>query len=156
MSRNQDASNGGRRIENEDMFFQGLRKLLRQRKRGEQLVLFDRRKFNSIAEVSSYFSQNVSAIIAPHGSALHNARFASAGTLIVEFMPKGRFQPCFWEQARLMDQNYMVYMADSLNSQHDMKIDDIPKVLRKVNSMLGKEYAKDEFLKSDYPWKVDA
>jgi capsular polysaccharide biosynthesis protein len=93
-------------------------------------------------------------MIGPHGSAFHNARFAGYGTLVVEFMPKKRFQVCFWEQARLLDQQYISYMAESLNYQNDMQIDGMQELMGLVDQKLGK-YEKGENLDVHYGWRQE-
>ena len=155
MTRNEDAVNGGRQILNEDELLGNIRRLLRERNKGEELAIFDRRKFKTVSEIMLYFSQNVLGIIGPHGSAFHNARFASAGTFVLEFMPTGRFQSCFWEQSRLMDQNYAVYMAESIGDYHDMQIVGIPKLMNLINRELGKPFERNTNLARTYPWVID-
>ncbi|ORX88813.1 hypothetical protein K493DRAFT_290149 [Basidiobolus meristosporus CBS 931.73] len=148
-----DVANSGRRIMNEEKLLHELEGLLRRRGLGEQLVLFDRRNYTSVQEIAEYFSRNVRAIIAPHGSALHNGRFASANTLILEFMPVKRFQSCFWEQSHLLEQNYLVYMAESWNENHDMEINEIESLIHLLDQSLGQ--IPKPTLVDAYPWLIE-
>jgi capsular polysaccharide biosynthesis protein len=86
LSRKEDISNSGRDVKNEADLLDALRKLLKERDQEEELVVFDRRKYKSVEALVEYMSGSVRAMIGPHGSAFHNARFASKHTLLVEFM----------------------------------------------------------------------
>ncbi|KAK9765019.1 hypothetical protein K7432_006977 [Basidiobolus ranarum] len=147
-----DIANSGRQIVNEEEFLERLEALIKKRGLGEKLELFDRRKYSSVQDIIQYLTQNVMAIIGPHGSAFHNGRFASSDTLIYEFMPDGRFQSCFWEQSHLLEQNYFSYMAKSLNDDNDMQIVEMDAVIQILDENLGK--VPKPTLVESYPWKI--
>lgn len=51
-------------------------------------------------------------------------QFASSPTAMIEFMPRGRFAPVFWEQSRLLDLQYHGYAIDRLDTSHTMALDE--------------------------------
>jgi hypothetical protein len=69
------AANGGRRVLNEGEVLDGIKSFLAERGRGEELVVFNPNEFESPAQLFSWFSQNVAAVIGPHGGAMINHRW---------------------------------------------------------------------------------
>jgi len=146
---------GQRHITNQDEFDAKVAALLESRSQGEVLASFDINAFEKIEDLIKYISENVRMIIAPHGGALYNARFASSQTAILEFMPKGRFAPVFWEQSRLLDQRYHVYFTDSLDSSHNMELGNLDEILSWIGSILDSlESPEPPGVVPHYPWHV--
>lgn len=146
--------NGGRRILNQQELTEKLEQLLRDRGQSEKLIVFNHKTFGTFNETRHFFQRHVKAIVAPHGAALYNARFAGKGTLILEIMPSKRFGPYFWEQSHLAEQRYMYYHAESLGLEHNMFIHDVDRVVQWLDKEL--ETPVETTLESTYPWDVDS
>ncbi len=152
--------NMARKIVNQDDFNSKVVALLDSRNKGETLVSFKINAFEKIEDIIKYISENVRMIIAPHGGALYNARFASSQTAILEFMPRGRFAPVIWEQSRLLDQNYNVYFVDSLDKVHNMRLDNIDEITAWIDSILTNmektpgSLTESHGVEPKYPWQV--
>ncbi|KNC98351.1 uncharacterized protein SPPG_06060 [Spizellomyces punctatus DAOM BR117] len=149
LSRNQDNTlNGGRRIVNEDALLSAVTKLVEERQQGEELVIYDHRKFSTMQEVVSFWS-SVRAVFGPHGSAFHNHWFAPKNTMLIEFVPRDRFQILWWEQSALLGQTYWPFALASENAQHDMKVP-VDAVVSILRENLGK--IPEPVLRKYYPW----
>ncbi|KAI3657937.1 hypothetical protein MP638_000249 [Amoeboaphelidium occidentale] len=149
-----DAANGGREVLNEEELLNSIKQLLEDRDQGEELIVFDRRKFGSMDDIMHFFEKNARALIGPHGSAFHNGRFCAQDTLVIEFMPKERFQTCFWEQSVMLGQRYFTLMEDSKGYLHDMEVnvDDIISILK---DNLGKDVPVSDVVHLPYSWDVN-
>ena len=144
-----------RHIRNQDELDAKVAALLESRSKGEVLASFDINAFKKIEDLIKYISENVRMIIAPHGGALYNARFASSPTAILEFMPKGRFAPVFWEQSRLLDQRYHVYFTDSLDNSHNMELGNVDEIISWIESILDSlESPEPPGVEPHYPWHI--
>ena len=133
-----------------------LEALAQQRK--EELVIFQNSKFRSIDELVKYMYLNVKAVVGAHGAAFYNARFCSSGTIVYEIMASKRFEPCFWEQSRIHQQEYLVHVAQSQGGAHDMRIDDVGAFvgfLRRKMQEMDKHYDPSQFLQKDHDFPYD-
>ncbi|KAI9907011.1 hypothetical protein PsorP6_003314 [Peronosclerospora sorghi] len=153
------AFNGGRQILNEDQLFDAISFMLNTTNRPENLQYFRHEEFEGLTDVVGFMRDRVKMMIGPHGAAFYNARFAQPRTALIEIIPNPEkfFQPCFWEQARLLGQDYSVYVGNITNVRNDMVIDDIQEVVRLVQKRL--EYIDHSYLMQDalapqYPWNV--
>jgi capsular polysaccharide biosynthesis protein len=129
--------------------------MLNRRGRGEKLELFDRRNHKSFPDLVRYLG-SVKAIIGPHGAALYNARFAPAGTIVYEIVPAtGNDIPfMFWEQSRLLEQNYLAYMSDETVGANDVVVRRLKEFVALLESQVNARPAPTEFLRSTYDWDV--
>jgi capsular polysaccharide biosynthesis protein len=116
--------------------------MLDSREKGERLVQYEDLKrtlgVQGIRQVMEYIANNCSAIISPHGGGLYNARFAGKGALVVEILPSEKFEAHFWEQARLSEQEYIMYRSPSRDADHNMRINDVSEVVDIVAAYLGR------------------
>jgi hypothetical protein len=69
------ASNKGRKVVNEDELLEGITKSLAERNRGEELVVFNPDDYETTDQLLAWFSENVAAVIGPHGGAMINHRW---------------------------------------------------------------------------------
>lgn len=72
--------------------------------------------------------------------------------------PEQFFVPCFWEQARLLGQDYSAHVGNTQNEQNDMIVDEVQDVVDLVLKRL--EYLDDSYRMEDslghtYAWGVD-
>lgn len=67
------------------------------------------------AEQIQLFSE-ARVILGPHGAGLSNAVFCEPGTMLIEFMPKGRVVDCFERLARFGGLDYTAISADDASS----------------------------------------
>ncbi|ORY66931.1 hypothetical protein BCR35DRAFT_334489 [Leucosporidium creatinivorum] len=155
MSRsNGRASNGGRKVLNEEELLEGIQSLLNERKLGEELVLFDEDAFPDLDSLFSWFGANVAAIVGPHGGALLHHRWAAKGALIIEFMPTTFTSLAIYEEASVLSQQYAVLVVDpSVEGGKDMVID-VEDVTRLLTEHLGKGETAEDPLRKYYPWKA--
>lgn len=114
--------NGGRNVVNENELLDKLRKLCAERNQGEEVVVFDPKSFNSIHETAKFIASEVGAIIGPHGGSVNNLRWAARDTLIIEFIPTGRFAVMYWEEAGILGLKYYAILAASLDGMHNMNV----------------------------------
>jgi hypothetical protein len=149
-----DGSNGTQ-ILNQDALNAKTLELLQSRGKNETFKIFRQDEFQDIEEIISFISENVKLLIAPHGGALYNVRFASPSSAVLEIMPKGRFQPVFWEQSRLFEHHYYVYLCNSVDNIHNMALDDVQNVVSWINIILhDQEHGATAAVESDYKWYV--
>lgn len=112
-----------RRVLNEPLVLEAIREVLKQRGKGEELVIFDSNNFDSFESLRDWISKNVVAVVGPHGGAFFNILFASPETFILEILPTNRFATVFWEESQMLNFRYAVYLSESINQNHDMKPD---------------------------------
>ncbi|OWY96241.1 hypothetical protein PHMEG_00033542 [Phytophthora megakarya] len=154
------AFNGGRQILNEPELFNAISAMLNTTRRPEKLQYFRHDDFNGLEDVATFMRDRVKMMIGPHGAAFYNARFAQPRTALVEIVPDPDkfFVPCFWEQARLLGQDYSAHVGRTQNEQNDMLIDDIQDVVRLVRSRLvylDKSYRTQDALAHKYAWDIE-
>ncbi|GAA5907870.1 hypothetical protein JCM6882_004578 [Rhodosporidiobolus microsporus] len=107
MSRsNPRASRPGRRALNEPAVLSAIQSLLLDRKRGEELVIFDETAFPTLEALFDFFQKEVVAVVGPHGGAIMNHRWAPRDTLVLEFLPTAYSSVANWEDASLLSQQY--------------------------------------------------
>ncbi|EEY64483.1 uncharacterized protein PITG_15708 [Phytophthora infestans T30-4] len=153
------AFNGGRQILNEPEVFEAISAMLNATGRPEQLQYFRHDEFNGLEDVASFMRDRVKMMIGPHGAAFYNARFAQPRTALIEIIPDpGKFfVPCFWEQARLLGQDYSAHVGTTQNGQNDMVVDDVQNVVQLVRARLAyldKAYRMQHALDHTYAWDV--
>ncbi|KAG2787406.1 hypothetical protein PC129_g11644 [Phytophthora cactorum] len=153
------AFNGGRRILNEPKLFDAISSMLKATGRPEKLQYFRHDKFNGLDDVATFMRDRVKMMIGPHGAAFYNARFAQPHTALIEIIPDPNkfFVPCFWEQARLLGQDYSAHVGETQNAQNDMMVDDIQNVVQLVQDRLAyldKSYRMLDALDHKYAWDV--
>ncbi len=127
------AKNGGRRVLNETALLDAIRVLLRERGKGEEIIIFDETQYSSASELFDYFNKNVMAVVGPHGGAMHHHRWAARGTLVIEMMPTTFTSVAIYEEASVLSQTYAVLVVEpSSPGGRDMIIDpkDVTKLLR--------------------------
>ncbi|EGZ05580.1 hypothetical protein PHYSODRAFT_261939 [Phytophthora sojae] len=159
-SRGGRAANGGRQILNEPKLFDAIAARLNATGRPEQLMYFKHDEFNGLEEVATFMRDRVKMMIGRHGAAFYNARFAQPRTALIEIVPDPEqfFVPCFWEQARLLGQDYSAHVGNTQNEQNDMIVDEVQDVVDLVLKRL--EYLDDSYRMEDslghtYAWGVD-
>ncbi|GMF29807.1 unnamed protein product [Phytophthora lilii] len=147
------AHNGGRRIQNEDKLFNAIGARLREESRTEKLQYFD-----GLEQVAS-MRDRVKMMIGPHGAAFYNSRFAQPRTAMIEIIPDPDkfFVPCFWEQARLLGQDYSAHVGKVVNKKNDMELENIEEVVGLVLDRLvylDNSYQSSDALSGTYAWRV--
>jgi capsular polysaccharide biosynthesis protein len=154
-----DTRNDGRRIVNERQVISALEKMLKLRRRGEQLQFFRSTDFKNLNELTRFLANRVKAFIGPHGGAFYNARLLRPGSLILEIIPRSTsfFAPCFWEQSRLLGQDYAVYVGEPIDGDNDMKVADPVQLAVLVQKRLENRRFKEsnDAIAQSYPWRVD-
>ncbi|KAJ8571997.1 hypothetical protein ON010_g4835 [Phytophthora cinnamomi] len=159
-SRGGQAVNGGRRILNEPELFDAISARLNATGRPEKLVYFKHDKFHGLKDVATFMRDRVKMMIGPHGAAFYNARFAQPRTALIEIVPDPSqfFVPCFWEQARLLGQDYSAHVGNTQNKQNDMIVDEVQDVvelvLKRLN-YLDDSYRMEDSLGHTYAWDVE-
>ncbi|KAJ7487855.1 hypothetical protein FB451DRAFT_957616, partial [Mycena latifolia] len=145
-------ANFGRRVINEADVLNGMIKFLAERNRGEELVVFNPDEFENTEQLFSWFSQNVAAVVGPHGGAMINHRWAAKGTLIIEMMPTTRPAMMIFEEASVLSQNYAAIVVDPTEpAGTDMEIDvqDVLTLLRQHLGVVG-----EDPLRKSYHWRA--
>ncbi|GMF14441.1 unnamed protein product [Phytophthora fragariaefolia] len=160
-SRGGKAVNGGRQILNEPELFDAISAMLNATGRPEKLVYFRHDEFSGLEDVASFMHNRVKMMIGPHGAAFYNSRFARPRTALIEIIPDPNkfFVPCFWEQARLLGQDYSAHVGNTQTEQNDMLVAEIMDVVRLVQSRLeylDKSYRMEDSLGHTYAWDVEA
>jgi hypothetical protein len=62
---------------NEEALLKNITAFLAERNRGEELVVFNPGQFSNVSELFSWFSENVIAVVGPHGGAMINHRWCA-------------------------------------------------------------------------------
>ncbi|KAG7398107.1 hypothetical protein PHYBOEH_011663 [Phytophthora boehmeriae] len=155
-----DARNHGRKLLNEDQLFDAVSAMIKTEERREKLQYFRHSDFKGLMEVASFMRDQVKMMIGPHGAAFYNSRFAQPQTALIEIIPDPDkfFVPCFWEQARLLGQDYSVYMGTSVNSKNGMEVDDIEELVSLVRDrlkFLDESYRSSDALEHSYAWTME-
>ncbi|ETL25559.1 hypothetical protein L917_04360, partial [Phytophthora nicotianae] len=153
------AFNGGRQILNEPEVFDAISAMLNATGRPEKLQYFRHDEFSGLEDVATFMRDRVKMMIGPHGAAFYNSRFAQPRTALIEIIPDPSkfFVPCFWEQARLLGQDYSAHVGKTQNKQNDMVIDNIHEVVQLVQGRLAyldKSYRMQDALDHKYAWDV--
>ncbi|KAJ7868749.1 hypothetical protein B0H14DRAFT_304211 [Mycena olivaceomarginata] len=115
------AANPGRRVVNEEAVLRGITAFLDERDNGEELVMFNPDNFQNITQLFAWFSENVIAVVGPHGGAMINHRWANRDILVIEFMPADRIAMMNYEEALLLSQTYAAIIVEPIGL--DMEID---------------------------------
>lgn len=168
-------ANPGRHIVNEEQVLQGIRTLLAERNRGEELVVFNPDNFRTTDELFLWFSQNVAAVVGPHGGAMINHRWsvffplftlhlcrlerisfqvrrAAKGTLVLEMQPTTRISMMIFEEASVLSQNYAsIIVPPTARGGTDMEID-VGDVVSLLTQHLG--VAGEHPLRTEYHWRA--
>lgn len=144
-----------RQIVNQEELNARVEDLLRNREKDEILQIFDHNQLGSMVDMISFMKDRVKMVIGPHGGAMYNIRFASPGAALLEFLPSQRFEPVFWEQARLFEHHYYCYICDSLDSEHNMAIDNLDAVVNWINGILNSQENNPlPKVEPHYDWQV--
>lgn len=85
---------------------------------------------------------NVSAMVGPHGGALHNAWWAAPHTLLLELMPTTFKSTVFWECSSIRGQIYWVLRSEADANQNITP--DPALVARILREQLGKRREAEE------------
>ncbi|KAJ7366261.1 hypothetical protein DFH08DRAFT_1071816 [Mycena albidolilacea] len=115
------AANPRRRVVDEEADLQGVTTFLNERDNGEELVIFNPDNFQNITKLFAWFSENVIAVVGPHGGAMINHRWANLDILVIEFMPANRIAMMKYEEASLLSQTYAAIIVEPIGL--DMEID---------------------------------
>ncbi|KAJ7874209.1 hypothetical protein B0H14DRAFT_3555637 [Mycena olivaceomarginata] len=110
------AANPGRRVVNEEAVLQGITAFLDERDNGEELVMFNPDNFQNITQLFAWFSENVIAVVGPHGGAMINHRWADRDILVIEFMPADRIAMMNYEEASLLSQTYAAIIVEPIGT----------------------------------------
>ncbi|KAJ6473971.1 hypothetical protein C8R47DRAFT_1076414 [Mycena vitilis] len=145
------ASNPGRRVVNEKAVLAGITAFLAERNRGEELVMFDPDRFANVTELFLWFSNNVAAVVGPHGGAMINHRWASNTTFVLEFMPVNRIAMMIYEEASVLSQTYATIIVEPTPSG-DMEIP-VEDVILLMDRHFGVASGEDPLRKSYY-WQA--
>ncbi|KAK0469960.1 uncharacterized protein EV420DRAFT_82075 [Desarmillaria tabescens] len=138
MSRsNGRAKNGGRKVLNEPDLLNAIRKLLEERDKGEELVVFNEKDFATASDLFEWFNSNVMAVVGPHGGAMYHHRWAARGTLIIEFMPTSFTSMAIFEEASVLSQTYAAVIVEPSGSGGKDMIIDPEYVLSLLSRHLG-------------------
>ncbi|KAG7390438.1 hypothetical protein PHYPSEUDO_007961 [Phytophthora pseudosyringae] len=153
------AFNGGRQVLNEPEVVDAISAMLNATGRPEKLQYFRHDEFDGLEGVASFMRDRVKMMIGPHGAAFYNSRFAQPRTALIEILPDPEkfFVPCFWEQARLLGQDYSAHVGKTQNEQNDMVVDDIENVVQLVRqrlTYLDKSYQMRNALDHKYAWDL--
>ncbi|KAJ7846887.1 hypothetical protein B0H14DRAFT_3086249 [Mycena olivaceomarginata] len=132
------AANPGRRVVNEEAVLRGITAFLDERDNGEELVMFNPDNFQNITQFFAWFSENVIAVVGPHGGAMINHRWANRDILVIEFMPAGRIAMMNYEEASLLSQTYAAIVVG-------------PDVVSLLRQYLG--VAGEDPLRNSYTWR---
>ncbi|KAJ6507609.1 hypothetical protein DFH09DRAFT_1000142 [Mycena vulgaris] len=151
------ALNGGRRVVNEDAVLHGITALLEERGRGEQLVMFTAATFGNVSHLLEWFTENVIAVVGPHGGAMINHRWAPNSTLVLEFLPANKIALMIYEEASLLSQTYAAIIAQPVTPAKPIKgVDDDMEVdVRDVVSLLRAHLGvveREDPLRRRYGW----
>ncbi|KAJ7477971.1 hypothetical protein B0H11DRAFT_2028904 [Mycena galericulata] len=150
MSRSDGRTNNpGRRVLNEADVLAGIRELLSQRNRSEELVVFNPDEYETPDQLFSWFSKNVAAVIGPHGGAMMNHRWAARGTLVVEMMPSTNVPMMIFEEASVLSQKYAAIVAEPVGADMVVDVEDILSLLR---AYLG--VVEEDPLRKSYHWRA--
>ncbi|TDH71061.1 hypothetical protein CCR75_002806 [Bremia lactucae] len=152
--------NGGRQILNEFEVYDAISTELNATDRPERLQYFHLDKFDGLDDIASFIRDNVKMMIGPHGAAFYNSRFALPRTALIEIIPDPKlfFRQCFWEQARLLGQDYSAYIGNTKNKNFDLIIDDIPSLVQQVLDRLmylDTSYRIQDALQHGYQWELE-
>eukprot|EP00889_Picochlorum_renovo_P002981 jgi/Picre1/30011/NNA_005387.t1 len=140
---------------NQDELNNRVEALLRMRGKDEVFQVFDQDQFADMVDIITFMRDRVKMVIGPHGGAMYNIRFASPAAVLLEFMPTQRFQPVFWETARLFEHHYYFYFCESLNAQHNMVIEDLNEVVGWIDDILNaQEHSQLPAVEPQYDWQV--
>jgi capsular polysaccharide biosynthesis protein len=71
-------------------------------------------------------------VIAPHGAGLTNVVFASAGAVVLEFLPSADVRPDYFQLSRSVGVKYGALICQSVNQRNDMQVD-----LEALNALLS-------------------
>jgi hypothetical protein len=145
------AKNGGLKVVNEDELLTAIRQTLAERNLDEKLVEFDQESYADVQALSDYMSNEVAAIIGPHGGAMMNHRWAAPNTLVIEFFPTNFLNYAQWEEASLINQNYAAVVVEPAHGT-DMVIDP-EHVTRMLTENLGK--VRRESIRDVYSWESE-
>ncbi|KAI8103543.1 hypothetical protein M9435_004878 [Picochlorum sp. BPE23] len=144
-----------RQIMNQDELNNRVEALLRMRGKDEVFQVFDQDQFADMVDIITFMRDRVKMVIGPHGGAMYNIRFASPAAALLEFMPTQRFQPVFWETARLFEHHYYFYFCESLNAQHNMVIENLNEVVGWIDDILNaQEHSQLPAVEPQYDWQV--
>jgi hypothetical protein len=123
---------------NEPKLFDTISFMLNTTGRPERLQYFRHDEFNGLQDVATFVRDRVKMMIGPHGAAFYNARFAQPRTALIEIIPDpGKFfVPCFWEQARLLGQDYSAHVGTTVR-KNNMMVDDVQDVVGLVRDRLA-------------------
>ncbi|KAJ7603578.1 hypothetical protein FB45DRAFT_995127 [Roridomyces roridus] len=146
------ALNRGRRIVNEEQVLDGIRALLAERGRGEELVVFNPEDFKTTDDLFSWFNQNVAAVVGPHGGAMINHRWAAKGTFVLEMLPTTRVSMMIFEEASVLSQTYAAIVVPPTQPEDtDMEVDvrDVVELLQKHLGIPG-----EDPLRRGYHWRA--
>lgn len=81
-------ANPGRKVVNEEAVLHGIRSLLAERNRGEELVVFNPDDLRNVTELFAWFAASAIAVVGPHGGAMINHRwYAPALTPFPQLCP---------------------------------------------------------------------
>ncbi|KAJ7092309.1 hypothetical protein B0H15DRAFT_777465 [Mycena belliarum] len=145
-------ANPGRKVVNEEAVLHGIRSLLAERNRGEELVVFNPDDFRTVTELFAWFAESAIAIIGPHGGAMINHRWANPDILVIEFMPTTRIAVMIYEEASLLSQTYAALVVEpTVQGGLDMEIDveDVRGLMRAHLGVVGSSP-----LRKSYPWQA--
>ena len=146
--------NDRRNVINEARLLEEIQQVLDKRGQNEILHVFSHEAFADGAQLKEFISQNVKAIIGPHGGAMFNSIWAGPDTLVVEFLPSKRPALTVYEDAKLREHQYAVLMLDSLNEQNDMEVD-TSAVVEILEERLGKEQEERDKIIRAYDWEAE-
>lgn len=90
--------------------------------------------------------RNAEAVVAMHGAGLTNLIFCGAGTVVVELMPQGKYQPCYPWLSRLGDLRHYLVTAKRRGLHQDMHVP-----LDTIRSVLADALAGDALVRAAPP-----
>ncbi|KAJ7104557.1 hypothetical protein C8R43DRAFT_906944 [Mycena crocata] len=143
-------ANAGRRVLNEGAVLDGIRAYLAERNLGEELVVFNQDRFENVTQLFSWFSENVIAVIGPHGGAMINHRWARQDILVIEFMPTTRIAVMIYEEASLLSQTYAAIVVEPTPASGfdiEVGVDDVITLMRQHLGVAGADP-----LRKSYSW----
>lgn len=120
------ASNGGRRVLNEEELFKRVKE-----ETDWALELFDPSRYTTIDSLIEYFSTEVYGIVGPHGGCLTNLVYMPCNSIVIEFLPliNGGRPPLghpgymMYMQATMLDMEYWLVPVNTPNGNGDCEVD---------------------------------
>jgi capsular polysaccharide biosynthesis protein len=132
-----NTANSGRQVENEADVLSAIELLLAERELGESLLVFNPDTYNTTESLIEFFTNDVLAIVGPHGGGLMNHRFAGPNVLVLEFLPTSRIEWINWEEVSVLNQTYAAIITEPIPDTKDDMIIEPSQVVDLLSRHIG-------------------